>query len=183
MKARFIGKILGLAALAMGLQVSANTASAKPEYALYNSTSGGGTIAVLRSKGEVDLWLCDDTYVPGDKPAENEAAVFATKHCRDVVSGTKDGVVTSVSANYITGDTTAVFSIAQMYSNPRNAAKGGEMVSVMSTYAISTWAGNPVGAADSIVYTGVEITHDHGETPRISSVRLTYELVAVTRAQ
>ena len=168
---------------AAGIQFSDAATTAKPEYALYNAKDGGVTIAVLREKGETDLWLCNDAYIPSEKASPTAAAEFALKHCKNVTSETKNGVVTSVSTNYITGDTTAVFSIAQMYSNPRNAARGGEMVSVMSTYAVSTWAGHPVGLEDSITYTGVEIVHDHGETPRISTVRISFELVAVTRVQ
>lgn len=164
---------IALSLVALGSLTSAGAAPAvtNGEYAVYSD--GGNAIAVIRNHGDVQLLWCNAPYFPEDKPTAEAAKEFALRNCQPAP-------VTELT--YISGKTSAVASVAQVYVHPANSAQSGEVSSVMSTYLIKTWPQYPVGAGDTIVYTGAKIVHDHMETPRLSTVRITYKLIGVTRA-
>ena len=171
-------------ALSIGSFANAATSLPKGEYAAYSGKNSASTVIVIRDKGDVQLWNCSSVFPEGVQDPASPQAVkeFAKKECGPLQTGAGVGLKTSVETSYITGHTQAVFSIAQVYQYPANSAEPGELGSVMSTFAVNTYAGNPVGANDTVAYVGAKIVHDHDATPRLSSVRITYELVAVTRA-
>lgn len=172
MKSLILGSLLCLAGVA----------HASEEIAAYNAKKSSDTIIVTRDKGKVTLLLCTEVF-PGLQDAKDPMAalLFMQANCSAPTAGNEDGLSTSVTANYITGNTESVVSIAQTYLNPPNGSAAGELFSTMNTYLINTYVGNPVGPNDTVVYTGTQITHDHAATPKVSTSRLTYELQAVTR--
>jgi len=172
-------KIALIGALTFFGLVGANADSgpaAQGEIALYKQVGGNDTIAVTRNSGQVQLSWCREAYFPpaNGKPAPDAAAKFAQANCYPAP-------VTSLSS--ITGGTNAVATIAQSWVHPANSAKGGEMTSALLTYKINVYPTAPVGLSDSVIYTGAAIVFDHDEVPKLETVRVTFELVAVTRAK
>jgi hypothetical protein len=165
----------------MATLIAATGAHAAVEYAAYNGKDSADTVIVKRDAGKIELLLCSDVFPGSEDPSNPNAAInFAVANCSAIVPESSAGLTTDVSTNYITGGTEAVVSVSQVYENPADAAKPGELVAAISTYMINTYGGNPVGANDTLTYTGVDITHDHAATPKISTVRITYELQAVS---
>lgn len=182
MKVTAFLKYSAIQALVFGFSLSAG--AAEPEYAAYNGKNSSDTVIVIRDQGKVRLLTCYAVYPEGveDPKAAKAVKEFAAASCSAPHDISEDGLTTRVDLNYISGNTQAVVTVSQVFKYPENSADAGELGSVVSTYSINTYANNPVGVGDTVSYTGARIVHDHGAAPRLSTARITYELVGVTRA-
>ena len=118
-----------------------------------------------------------------DNNLPDGVAKFVSARCKEAKAHTEGKLNNYFDLNYIAGNTVAVATVSQVWVIPANAAMAGDVGSTFSTWSVNTWPGTPVGVHDSVIYTGAGIVHSRSMIPALSSSRLTYEIVGVTRAK